>query len=539
MRAQTIMRVARAIQQRYGREYFVEVFGSTQYGVDSPTSDLDLVVIDPNRMDGFAPHVDLKKLPRVYNIYDLSGTLKRAGFSILQNIAKATVPIVKFKDPVTGMHCDINVNDQLGSLNTALIRDYCDMSPILRPLIMIIKQWAKPLGLNSPSPNPGEARSFSSYSLTLMTIGLLQTRQLLPNLQDVGSETSLVPVQSEFWIRSKTGQRLKCDVQWVRRNGWRSPLDITLEQALIDWFHYWGYEHDYDTEAMSIRHGGVIPREQPEARRKVIGFLGNVPFGGQSEYHSLSRPRYSRPRRASREESEASDVEEPGEDNLVNLGLKDRAAAGQNGPREAPRQLLSQSTLGEGEEADEAESEQFLSTEDADAQPTAWKKDSICVPDPFIRTKNATGPITNIVLQRFRSDCRRAYMMILWEPSLDNLLYHDEPEPLPPRPKRPRAPKKPSPPVVASGSQHANAHPPVGRGAGSSLTRSEITGPNNGPRVIDRGASNPRGATAASPRRYGSRAPESSAHGASTGTQRSGQSTAAAAALRHLSRERF
>ena len=68
------------IRQRYGTNYRVELFGSTSYGVDSPTSDLDLVIVvrilhpdspvslnldqDLNRMDGFPPTLNLAGLPR-------------------------------------------------------------------------------------------------------------------------------------------------------------------------------------------------------------------------------------------------------------------------------------------------------------------------------------------------------------------------------------------------------------------------------------------------------------------------------------------
>ena len=64
------------IRQNYGANYRVELFGSTSYGVDSPTSDLDLVIVvrsyfhphspvsknldqDLNRMDGFPPSLNL------------------------------------------------------------------------------------------------------------------------------------------------------------------------------------------------------------------------------------------------------------------------------------------------------------------------------------------------------------------------------------------------------------------------------------------------------------------------------------------------
>jgi hypothetical protein len=48
-RAETIRRIQRVIQQRYGRQYRVELFGSTRYGVSSPKSDLDLVIIVSRR----------------------------------------------------------------------------------------------------------------------------------------------------------------------------------------------------------------------------------------------------------------------------------------------------------------------------------------------------------------------------------------------------------------------------------------------------------------------------------------------------------
>lgn len=48
------------------------------------------------------------------------------------------------------------------------------MYPILRPLLYEVKEWAKPLGLNSPSGVKGMSMSFSSYAFALMTIGFLQ-----------------------------------------------------------------------------------------------------------------------------------------------------------------------------------------------------------------------------------------------------------------------------------------------------------------------------------------------------------------------------
>jgi DNA polymerase sigma len=86
---------------------------------------------------------------------------------------------VQFRDPATGLDCDINVNDRLGLINSSMIKDYCDAHPFVRPLLYSIKEWAKPLGLNSPSPPRGDPASFSSYAFALMTISFLQVRYII------------------------------------------------------------------------------------------------------------------------------------------------------------------------------------------------------------------------------------------------------------------------------------------------------------------------------------------------------------------------
>lgn len=159
--------------------------------------------------------------------------------------------IVKFKDLATGIHCDLNINDQLGSINTSLIQHYCDTLPVLRLVLLAIKRWARPLGYNSPAGAPGTPTTFSSYALTIMTIGLLQvpsicqhstlgrhllanfsqTRGLLPNLQ----EGDILPEGRTFWLRTRTQERIRCDARWKNAHYWVPPV-VEVEQVLQDWF---------------------------------------------------------------------------------------------------------------------------------------------------------------------------------------------------------------------------------------------------------------------------------------------------------------
>lgn len=135
----------------------------------------------------------------------LAYAMKSTRFSSVDFRARSTVPIgtsttltvtphsppnpVKFKDPFSGLDCDLNVNERLGIVNSDMIKEFCDNSTVLRPLLFSIKEWAKPRGLNSPSVDR-ESPSFSSYAFALMTITFLQ----------VFFVSSLWSPKSDSWI---------------------------------------------------------------------------------------------------------------------------------------------------------------------------------------------------------------------------------------------------------------------------------------------------------------------------------------------------
>ncbi|KAL6300361.1 hypothetical protein BKA93DRAFT_536376 [Sparassis latifolia] len=257
-REKTRRRVNELIKSKFGKEYSVVPFGSTCYGTDSAKSDLDFVILDPQRPAGLSPHISTNKLPRIYNIRLLHRIFHSAGFRNVSSIPTASVPIVKFIDPETNISCDINVNDRLGITNTALIQCYCELAPPLRLVLLAIKQWAKHLRLNSPADG-----SFSSYAFANMTIGLFQRWGLLPNLQDSFRDTTVRSSRDGVWFRSKI-QTVCCDVRYSLAEDWMPGSSITADQALQDWFHYWGHEHDYQNHVLSIRDGGLAARRNPD-----------------------------------------------------------------------------------------------------------------------------------------------------------------------------------------------------------------------------------------------------------------------------------
>ncbi|KAF8880500.1 hypothetical protein BD779DRAFT_1548558 [Infundibulicybe gibba] len=255
-RVRTIRRVEAAIQKHYGSKYTVDVFGSIRYGMARPDSDLDLVILDPNRVEGFPPYKQTE-LPRIYNIRGIARVLHHAGFKNIECVPHANVPIAKFTDTQTRLHCDINVNDRLGIINSDMMKRYCDIQPLLRPLLRRVKAWARPLGLNSPSTY-GEPATFSSYALVLMSIGFMQHRGLLPNLQADLLPLPADAVHGTFWLRPP--KHIRCDTRYHTGSAVKLSAVLDVDGVARDWFRYWGNCFDYTKDIMSIRDGGPIPR---------------------------------------------------------------------------------------------------------------------------------------------------------------------------------------------------------------------------------------------------------------------------------------
>jgi len=449
-RQRTVRKIASSIARHFGAAYRVEAFGSTQYGVDGLTSDLDLVIIDPDRMAGFTPGVDLSSLPRIYNIREVSKVLQRSGFKVLQTIPAAAVPIVKFQDLNTGIQCDLNVNDQLGSINTSLIRHYCDILPVLRPLLLAIKRWARPLGYNNPSGALGTPVTFSSYALTIMTIGLLQTRGLLPNLQE-GDD---FPEGKVFWLRTKGRERIRCDGRWKKFPRWRPSRTVEVEEALQDWFQYWGHEHDYRKTLLSVRWGGVVPREVP-CNLEQSGSLRDGPFSGFKPPDSRlekggARKAGSRRQRGEKEALLVADVDaskrRKAKERQVSEAARNRidgtpvTGAVRDDDREAD-EFNDTGSEAKGDLSEDGDDLGFALGADDKAQSPQWQSEMLCVADPFIRAKNLAGPIRPHVMVHFREDCQRAVMRLGMGGNLDSLLWFDprtRPPSPPPQPRRKR-----------------------------------------------------------------------------------------------------
>ena len=110
------------------------------------------------------------KSRKVQLLSKVASELRYQKFADVNLIAHARVPLIKFRDPRTGVKCDVCVGND-GVYKSAVLGAMADLDSRYRDLVFLIKMWAKNFDCNDAT-----AGSFNSYSLSLMSLFHLQTR---------------------------------------------------------------------------------------------------------------------------------------------------------------------------------------------------------------------------------------------------------------------------------------------------------------------------------------------------------------------------
>ncbi|KAJ3016302.1 hypothetical protein HKX48_004116 [Thoreauomyces humboldtii] len=196
----------------------VKFFGSAVNRLGFKSSDIDVIL----EIEG-ARYLTPKVMGQTKSVWRLAAMLRRNGMQNVVAIPSARVPICKFEDPETGLSCDMNFGNLLGRYNSELLRAYTWVDPRVRPLIVLVKNWAKHRDVND-SAGGG---TISSYGYSLMVINYMQSRGMLPSLQKLfdGPRPQRMIVPREGSVRLKTpvkGLKARQSDQdgtaWMRQN---------------------------------------------------------------------------------------------------------------------------------------------------------------------------------------------------------------------------------------------------------------------------------------------------------------------------------
>uniref|UniRef100_A0A1A8NBL1 polynucleotide adenylyltransferase n=1 Tax=Nothobranchius rachovii TaxID=451742 RepID=A0A1A8NBL1_9TELE len=144
--------------------------GSSMNGLACRTSDADLcLVVEQQKRSTI-----LRVLSRLRDVF------KDLPYISTTDLIKAKVPILRFREKDSNVEFDLNINNTVGIRNTFLLKSYAHADARVKPLILVVKKWARHHKINDASKG-----TLSSYALVLMVLHYLQTlnEPVLPSLQ--------------------------------------------------------------------------------------------------------------------------------------------------------------------------------------------------------------------------------------------------------------------------------------------------------------------------------------------------------------------
>ncbi|KAI9141753.1 hypothetical protein BKA69DRAFT_1072513 [Paraphysoderma sedebokerense] len=264
--------IKESLELEHDVEILLEQFGSTMAGFDMSGADVDLCLIIPdlikNEDDEKFQNLDVKKL-LVFVGDVLENDCAMADVKVLEN---ARVPIVKYRDPVSGISGDIGYQNILALWNTRLLRAYADVDYRFRPLAFLVKYWAKRRHINDPYNG-----TLSSYSYVLLLIHYLQITSppVLPNLQRLPPSrgqtltTRIIQGYNTYFFEPTAPD---ASDHHIFQSPWTfDPLHSvwilkekntqSIGELLAGFMHYYAQDFNFFEDVVSIRAGDVISKE--------------------------------------------------------------------------------------------------------------------------------------------------------------------------------------------------------------------------------------------------------------------------------------
>ncbi|CAJ1068878.1 poly(A) RNA polymerase GLD2 [Xyrichtys novacula] len=221
--------------------------GSSMNGLGCRSSDADLCLV-----------IKGSKRPDPIHVLSVLQKLFRSlPYVEKTQLIRAKVPILRFREKGSDLEFDLNINNTVGIRNTFLLRSYAYADLRIRPMILVIKKWARHHQINDASKG-----TLSSYTLVLMVLNYLQTLKdpVLPSLQrdypdcfHPSMEIDMVP------------EGPKQIPPYVSRN-WSS-----LGELLTGFLKYYATGFSWDKQVISVREARTLPKNNShEWRNKYI-----------------------------------------------------------------------------------------------------------------------------------------------------------------------------------------------------------------------------------------------------------------------------
>lgn len=297
--ADVVQRIQSGAQTCVAPSSIVHPFGSTVNGFGEESSDLDVLVaikeeelsyymsyaswaqkhqrlseflLPDSPTEPLLPTRITSKMAMSHAVQQLADFLPELGFKVLNLLPQARKPLVTVEDMQGPLkEIDVSINNSLPLYNSQLLKAYSELDERVRPLVLLVKVWAK----GKRVCGAGEG-NLSSYSWTIMVIYFMQLVGILPSLQLL-QEGSRILSHSDYWGHPRkfetaflTAKEYKQAVADQKIPPCQAEADLTVAQLLYGFVRFFALEYQWGNETVSMR--------SPERREpnEWMRFFGTV-----------------------------------------------------------------------------------------------------------------------------------------------------------------------------------------------------------------------------------------------------------------------
>ncbi|EFN77484.1 Poly(A) RNA polymerase, mitochondrial [Harpegnathos saltator] len=239
-------------------------FGSSINGFGRKKCDLDLVLVPANIKEDNVNsrlifHSKTMRINERYETKEFMGILASSmqhfipGVENLRRILEARVPIIKFNFEYTRLECDLSTTNMSAVYMSELLHLYGEIDWRVRPLVSVIRNWAKVQEITCDSPGPW----ITNFSLSLLVLFYFQQKNILPSLRMLKTYATRDDIRH-------TENGIDCtflrDINKLPNEYKYKSNQENLEALLLDFFEFYSL-FDFYTKGICIREG--IPIRKP------------------------------------------------------------------------------------------------------------------------------------------------------------------------------------------------------------------------------------------------------------------------------------
>lgn len=175
------------------------------------------------------------------------------GCNNTRRILRARVPIIRYKQELAGIECDLSATNLSGFYMSELLYFFASYDQRVAPLVFAVRHWAKETNLTNPAPG----KWVTNFTLSLLVLFFLQKKKLIPTIETLVKQQR--PEDKRVFV-DDSGESVSCgflaDANLLLDPG-TVPDDDSLEILLMKFFDFYA-SFDFRSSAISLNSGSTI-----------------------------------------------------------------------------------------------------------------------------------------------------------------------------------------------------------------------------------------------------------------------------------------